>query len=103
MIEIKTSQTAFPEDQPREVLFRIDDVPYTIPVEVPATFSLQAAEYTRQHGEAAVTAWILEKLLGEEGWRALRTCDAVTKSQLRAIMKICNDRVFGGMEEEGKG
>lgn len=101
MIEIKTTDQA--EPPAREPIFSIDGTTYTIPVEVPASTGLEAMERTRQEGEAQATAWIMEELLGKDGWKALRSCREVTKPQLRAIMKICRERVFGGMEEEGKG
>lgn len=101
MIEIVTTQPT-PESG-REPLFSIDGTAYTIPMEVPASLALEAMEITRQRGEASATAWVMEQLLGAEGWKALRTCPQVRKADMRVLMRICRERVFGGMEEEGKG
>lgn len=101
IIKITTSTDSAPE--PREPLFSIDDTEYTVPVEVRATMALEAMERTRTQGEPAATAWLMAELLGEEGWRALRTSRAVSKADLRTIMEICRQKVFGVLEEEGKG
>lgn len=101
MITITTTETV--QEAPREPLFSIDGTEYTIPVEVPGSMALRAMEMTRTAGEAPTTAWIMEQLLGKEGWKALRACDQVTKPQMKAIMAVCREKVFGDMEEEGKG
>lgn len=101
MIKITTMQESAPEA--REPLFSIDDTEYTVPTEVRATMALEAMERTRTEGEPAATAWIMRELLGEEGWRVLRTSRAVSRSDLRTIMEICRQKVFGVLEEEGKG
>lgn len=100
MISISTTQTVSEE---REALFAIDGEEYTIPVEVPPAMGLEAMERTRTEGEAGATAWIMRELLGDAGWKALRACKQINKSQMSAILSICRDRVFGGMEDEGKG
>jgi hypothetical protein len=100
MISISTTQHV---NEEREPLFSIDGTEYTIPVEVPPAMGLEAMEKTRTEGEAPATAWIMRELLGVEGWKALRECKQVNRAQMAAIMQVCRDRVFGGMEEEGKG
>ena len=100
MISISTTQKL---DETREALFSIDGEEYTIPVHVPPVWGLQATEVTRQQGEIAATAWIMEKLLGAKGWRVLRECEYSQAAQLSAIVETCRTKVFGAMEEEGKG
>jgi hypothetical protein len=100
MISISTTQSV---NADREPLFSIDGTEYTIPVEVPPAVTLQAIERVRTEGEAAATAWIMNELLGADGWKALRECVQVNKAQLSAIMEVCRAKAYGAMEEEGKG
>jgi hypothetical protein len=100
MIEIVTTT---PVNEDREALFSIDGTTYTIPVEVPGNLALQAIERTRYESETAVTAWIMEQVLGRDAYRALLDCPHVKPSQLKAITMICREKVMGDLEEEGKG
>lgn len=107
MIEIKTAghdPDAWTKD--REVLFTIDDEEYTIPREVPGHITLQAMEVYRNGGDGVATPWIMERMLGPEGYRALLECKAVTKTNLAAINEVLRRKVFGdpedAMSEPGK-
>lgn len=99
---IKIESTTTPSND-REPLFSIDGREYTIPKEVPGNLALQAIERMRVEHELAVVAWIMEQLLGKEGYRALLDCKAVTRKQLAQITEICRLKVMGDVEEEGKG
>jgi hypothetical protein len=104
MIEIRTDGQG-PDDwqDKREPLFSIDDREYTIPVEVPGNISLQAIEVVRQQGDTAATGWLMELMLGADGYRALRKCPAVDRAQIKRIGAIIRDKVLGDLEdEEGK-
>lgn len=101
MIRIDTA--AAPISEEREPIFSIDNREYTIPVEVPGSLALAAMEEVRQKGEIAASAWCMETLLGTQGYKALLSCQEVTKAQVLAIQEICRERVFGAVEEEGKG
>jgi hypothetical protein len=83
----------------REPLFTIDEAEYTIPVEVPGNITLQALESLRQHGEAHTTAWLLELMLGEDGYRALRQCPSVTRANLAQIGAVVSAKVLGDLED----
>jgi hypothetical protein len=83
----------------REPLFYVDDVEYTIPVKVPGSVSLEAMERFRQYGDAAASPWLMELVLGEDGYAALRR-SGVEKEDLAKIGKVVRDRVFGGLEDE---
>ena len=99
MITISTS----PVTTEREPIFSIDGTEYTIPREVPGSLALQAMERTRTNGEVSATAWLMEEMLGADGYRALRECPTVRRDEVQAITRIIRDRVFGDLEEEGKG
>jgi hypothetical protein len=100
MITISSTPKA---DAGREPIFSIDGTEYTIPREVPASVGLEAIERTAQEGEAAGSRWLMIKLLGQEGYDALRTCQGLEKSDLAAVQRIIREKVFGPEEGEGKG
>lgn len=108
MIEIKTAERAASVDKwesEREPLFSIDDATYTVPVEVPPYIALQAMERTRMEGEVAASAWLLERLIGGDAYRALITCKYIQRTDILAIQEVVRKKVFGALEdsEEGKG
>jgi hypothetical protein len=100
MIEIVTTghdPDAWTKD--REPLFSIDGTEYTIPREVPGHVTLQAMEVFRTGGDGAATPWVMERMLGAAGYRALLECTAVTKTNLAAINAVLQRKVFGDPED----
>jgi hypothetical protein len=100
VIQIRTDGQG-PDDwqDKREPLFSIDDREYTIPVEVPGNITLQALERVRQDGEGPTTAWLLELMLGDDGYRALRECSSVSRQNLAAIGAVVSAKVLGDLED----
>ena len=101
MFNINTAATQ--RDIPREPIFSIDGVEYTIPKEVGAEVVAQAMDRLRTEPDAAISAWCAERLIGKEGWQALLNVEGLDKATFRGIMRICRERIFGGLEAEGKG
>ncbi|HET9234932.1 MAG TPA: hypothetical protein VFP10_12395 [Candidatus Eisenbacteria bacterium] len=101
MIEITTTPGTDPEawTKDREPLFSIDGTEYTIPREVPGFITLQAMEVYRGGGDGAATPWIMERMLGADGYQALLKCPAVTKKNLAAINEVLRRKVFGDPED----
>lgn len=87
----------------RQPLFYIDDREYSIPVDVPAWYGLEAMEKTATMSEVEATRWVMIEMLGQEGWDALRTCKTITKPEMAAMQQVVRTLVFGEQEEEGKG
>lgn len=98
---IKINTTPLPDD--REEIFSIDDVPYTAPREVPKSVTLKALRKVREEGEAAATSWIMDEVLGKDAVRALENCKTLREEDLGAVIAVVRGKVFGFMEEEGKG
>lgn len=101
MALIKVSTAPIPTD--REDLFEIDGVAYSIPVEVHGSMALEAMRLTREKGEVWATDWVMEQMIGAEGYKALIKCKTATKAEVTAIQKVIREKVFGEQEEEGKG
>jgi hypothetical protein len=87
----------------RVPLFYVGEKEYTIPVDVPGSLTLQALDMTAERGEVEATVWVMKKVLGEDGYKALLTHPDITKPELAAITKVVRELVFGEAEEEGKG
>jgi hypothetical protein len=87
----------------RKPLFYIDDVEYTIPVDVPSWYGMQAMEKTATMSEVEATRWLMKEMLGEEGYTALLNCKTITKPEMQAMQMVIRALVFGEEEEEGKG
>ena len=83
----------------REPIFSIDGIEYTMPREVPGHIALEGMEIYRKGGDGAATPWIMEQLLGNDGYRALRDCPSLTKANLLAIIEVLRRKIFGDPED----
>lgn len=95
-IEITTS------DQPVEVetvhLFSIDGTPYFVPRNPPPAVALRFVRTAWQAGMELALAELLDRMLGEEAYEALASCDAMTPEQLAAIMQHLKTLSMGALE-----
>jgi hypothetical protein len=86
----------------REVLFEIDGTEYTIPKQIGGEVGLRATRIAAESGELAATMFCVDAAIGREAYDALCAVENLPKTTLKGILAVCRDRVFGGMEEEGK-
>jgi len=104
MFKIDTQHTTAPEwRSKREPLFEIDGKEYTVPVEVGAEIGLRAAKIVEERGQIAGELYAIEQTIGMEAYEALCAVEGLPKKVLSGIMSVCREKVFGGMDEEGKG
>lgn len=82
-------------------LFTLDGVQYFIPRRVQFNVTLRAMEMFRTQGEVAAGAYILEALLGEDGYQALINYDELERDQFERITEIAQ-RIVLGDREKGK-
>jgi hypothetical protein len=87
----------------REELFSIDGTSYTIPKDIGGEIGLRATKIATESGEMAATMYCIEQTIGMDAYDALCKVDGLPKKTLGAILAVCREKVFGGMEEEGKG
>lgn len=89
-------------DEPEMVeLFSIDGKPYFIPNKVRVNVGLKYLHQVRTTGDAAANSWLLEALLGEEGYQALLDYDDLTAEDLERVQAVAVEIVLG-RSEEGK-
>lgn len=98
---VQISTTPLPEDQ--DHLFSIDGTDYYIPRVLPGSLTVEAMAKATEIGDVPATMWVMERVLGPEAVKALRTCPTVRKEEILAIQAIIRERVFGPAEQEGKG
>lgn len=84
-------------------VFTIGGVDYHMPAEVPPSISLEAVEVLRQEGQAVASAWVLEEVLGHDGYEALITCRDMTKAELDYIVNGIMDHVSGELSGDAEG
>src|SRR5690349_2391474 len=82
----------------REPIFYIDDVEYTIPVRMRTNEALECLHVFRTRGDEVATDFLLEKLLGADGYRALREYDGLEPEHLQQIIEIAVERMMGATE-----
>lgn len=82
----------------REPLFYIDDVEYTILKRPSPNVGLQCLHLFRTQGDGVATDYVLAKLLGPEGYAALREYDDLTPPQYKQICQIAIKRALGSLE-----
>ncbi|MEV6648059.1 hypothetical protein [Amycolatopsis sp. NPDC051371] len=78
----------------REPLFTIGGTTYTIPKQVPPSWSMKAYKIATEQGEAEALAFAAEKLLTDEAWEALQECETVTPSAWEKILNALVDRIL---------
>lgn len=88
----------------RVELFRLDGVVYTIPDRTRANIGLKYLWLEKEQGTGPAEQWLLEELVGEDGYRALMEYDHLETEDMERIMTIAQRVVLGSLErEEGKG
>jgi len=95
VLRLKTRDQA---EQERVPLFYIDDVEYTIPKRPRMNVGLQFLHLSRDQDDSAAMDYLLAKLLGEDGYRALREYDDLTAEQFQQITEIASRLTLGALE-----
>jgi hypothetical protein len=95
MIRLVSSPEA---ERPRVPLFSIDDTVYSIEAKPGMNIALEALHLFRTGGELAAIDFLLNRLLGDAGYRALREYDELTPAQFMQIGEIAMRITLGGLE-----
>jgi hypothetical protein len=96
---VTTKDTTAPE---MVELFSIDGKSYSIPAKPKFNIVLRYMKVVREEGSQAAEAYLLEELLGEEGFEALCSYEDLTAEQFEAVKKVATKVVLGD-QETGKG
>lgn len=87
-----------PTEAPRVPLFYIDDVEYCISARPGVNVGLKFMDLHRTQGEYVAISYLLERLLGTEGYHALLEHDGLTPAQFQQICEIAAQLVLGALE-----
>jgi hypothetical protein len=79
----------------REVLFYVDDVPYTIPKRFGYGKTLAYAHVARTQGLSAAVAWAMEWALGTVGFQVLFSADQVSDEDCERMTAFVIGRMEG--------
>ena len=83
----------------RVPLFSIDDDTYTIAAEAKTNDSLRYLDIMRKKGSEAAIGFMMETLVGPEGWQALQDYDDLTDDDLAQIIAAAAKIMNGPMED----
>lgn len=86
------------EVEERVPLFYIDDVEYTVAKRPGVNVGLQYLHLTRTAGQEMAVDYLLGKLLGEDGYRALREYDKLKSADFERICEVAARLTLGAME-----
>jgi hypothetical protein len=82
-------------------LFSIDGVMYQMPAKPRVNIALQYLNDARTVGPEAAQMMLLEKMLGEKGYKALSEYDDLTADNLTEIMAVVQKHTMGALENAG--
>lgn len=85
-------------DEERVPVFYIDNTMYSIPKRPRMNIALQFMHLARSQGDSQAMDYLLGKLLGEDGYRALREYDDLTPDQFTQITEIATNLTLGALE-----
>jgi hypothetical protein len=88
-----------PEEAPDLVdLFEVDGTMYSVPSKPSASIALRYLDAAENLGPQAANLYVLREMLGEDGYKALSTCRALTDTQLTWIVETVQGLVLGTIE-----
>lgn len=85
-----------------QTLFSIDDKEYQIPTKIRPNQGLQIMHAFRTLGETGGVSFMLETLLGAEGYEALINFDDLTEEDLEAVIDVAFKLVQDSTSEKSK-
>lgn len=90
------------EEQKLEDLFEIDGQMYQVWTNPSPTIGLRFLKIARTQGELAAGQYLIEALIGEDGYDALSNYEQLTDDQIEFVMKVCRRYALGETEGPGR-
>lgn len=84
-----------PDEPKRDVLFRLDGKEYEVCINPPASLMLRYMDRVRKWGPTAAISWLLEELVGGEGYEALLASPKVSQKDFGRISDAAVRIVMG--------
>lgn len=78
----------------RDPLFSTGGKTYTIPKKPPAAWTLKALELAATVDSDTAVEYALQKMLGEDGYKAVASCETLTVADFTAIRDVIIKRVL---------
>jgi hypothetical protein len=103
MIELKSTEREDGAEEELVPLFSLDGTTYSVPAKPRVHVALQYLTDARQHGEQMAQMMLLEKLLGEKGYKALSEFEDLTPEDLSAISDEAAKLTLGALEQPDSG
>lgn len=79
-------------------VFSLGGTTYTVPADPGPAFALRYLSKVREFGDDAAADYLLEAMLGDEGYKALSGFSNLKESQLLTVFQVCLDIALGAME-----
>lgn len=93
----------FEEEQKYETLFTVNGKAYDLWVNAPASVGLRYLKMVRKEGGESAAVWILEQMIGEDGYDALMGIPNLKDKDLQRIMKIVKEYAMANEEDSPAG
>lgn len=97
-MSIKIERPATPEITETVELFELDGKKFFIPAVPRLNISLKYLRLMRKEGQSNAIAYLLEALLGEDGFEALTDYDHLKKEQFQQIVQAAQKVALSTME-----
>lgn len=92
---VKIIKKKLPDTEPTVELFTLgdgdDERSYHVPARPRPNISLKYLRMVREDGEAVATSYLLEALLGKDGFRDLSEYEGLEPEDLQAVMKAARE------------
>lgn len=79
-------------------LFSIDGKSYSIPNKPRVNVALRYLKLAREQGVDAAAAYLIESLIGADGYEALMNYEDLTSEELASIVSAAQKATLGGLE-----
>lgn len=100
---VKLETGANPQEKKYVTLFSIDGTDYDVWINPSASLGLKYIKFIRQKGQEAAAQFLLESMLGEEGYDALMNFEELLDEQFEAIFKQVEKLALGAKEAGKRG
>ena len=102
MLELDSTEKEEANEIDRVPVFSINGTTYDMPATIKPHIALKYLWLLKDRGADYATAWLMEQVLGEEGFKALVDFEPLTPAQFNSIKDIVQEAALGATEDKGK-
>lgn len=89
------------DNQKFQPLFTINDEGYDLWINPPASVGLTYLKMCRTEGTESAAVWLLEQMIGEDGYEALMNYPELDSKDLDKLLRVCKDYSMGDGPKNG--